>query len=424
LEKSAIEKEPTKDLEAFDLYTRARTARLTASFGPLYKKTMLQAAELLNQAVARDPAFLHAWCELAYANDLLYFTGYDPTPARLALAENAVQAALRLRPDAGAARLALAQHLYSGYRDYDRARMELENARHTLPNSAEVFALTGYIDRRQGRWAESTRNVERAVQLDPRNLIMLRAVSDTYMYLRRYPEAAAILDRALAVAPKDVLTRIKRAWVDFDWRGDLRPLHAALDAILAENPAAASVVAGDWLHLALCERDFAVADRALAALKSDEAFTVGHMFFSRTFGKAMVARVRGEDDAARSAFSAARTQQEAVVRVQPAHAPSLCALAVIEAGLGKKEEALREGRRAVAILPVERDALAGADIVYGLAIVCAWAGDNDLAFEQLALATQKPGLLSYGGLKLHPWWDPLRGDPRFEKIVASLAPKE
>jgi serine/threonine-protein kinase len=148
------------------------------------------------------------------------------------------------------------------------------------------------------------------------------------------------------------------------------------------------------------------------------------MFFSRTFSKAMVARVRGEADAARTAFNAARVRQQAVVRAQPVHAPSLCTLALIDAGLGKKEEALREGRRAVELLPVERDALAGADIIYGLAIVCAWTGENDLAFEQLAIATQKPGLLSYGQLKLHPWWDPLRGDPRFEKIVASLAPKQ
>src|SRR5687767_882852 len=129
-EKSAIEKQPTKDVEAFDLYIRARTKRLTASFGPLYRKTMLEAIELLNQAVARDPAFLLAWCELANAHDVLYFL-YDPSPARLALAEHAVKIALGLGPDTGPARLALARHLYNGYRDYDRARVELENARLT-----------------------------------------------------------------------------------------------------------------------------------------------------------------------------------------------------------------------------------------------------------------------------------------------------
>jgi TolB-like protein/Tfp pilus assembly protein PilF len=421
-EKSAIEKQPTKDLEAFDLYTRAKTMRLTVSFGPLYRGTLLQAIELLNQAVARDPAFLLGWCELATAHDLLYFN-YDHTPARLALAERAVQTALRLRPEAGATRLALAQHLYHGYRDYDRARIELENARLTLPNSAEIFAYTGYIDRRQGRWSESTRSLERATQLDPRNQTILRGMADSYNRLRRYADAAVMLDRALAITPKNVLTRMNRAWVDFNWRGDLGPLHTAIDTILAEDPAAAPVLAGDWLHLALCERDVAGADRALAALRSDEAFTIGHILLNRAFGRAMAARVRGDAEAARTAFTAARVQQEEVVRAQPASAPALCALALIDAGLGRKEDALREGRRAIELLPMERDSLAGADMVYGFAIVCAWTGNHDLAFEQLAIATQKPGVLSYGRLKLDPAWDPLRGDPRFDKIVASLAPK-
>jgi TolB-like protein/Tfp pilus assembly protein PilF len=423
-EKSAIETQPTKDLEAFDRYTRAKTLRLNINFGPLFKKTMLEAIELSNQAVARDPAFLLAWCELATAHDLLYFAGYDHTPARLALAENAVQTALRLAPEAGVAHLALARHLYNGYRDYDRARVEVEKARLTLPNNADVFALTGYIDRRQGRWAESTRNLERAGELDPRNLLILREISLSYLHLRRYAEAAAILDRTLAIGPKDVLGRINRGWVDFNWKGDLRPLRATIDAILAENPAAAPVLAGDWLHLALCERDLAGADRALAAMQSDEAFTLGHMFLSRAFGKAAVARLRGDAEAARAAFTTARAEQEAIVGRQPAHAPALCALALIDAGLGKKEEALREGRNAVALVPMERDSLVGGDMVFGFAIICGWVGENDLAFEQLALAAQRPGLLSYGHLKLHPWWDPLRGDSRFEKIVASLAPKQ
>jgi serine/threonine-protein kinase len=147
------------------------------------------------------------------------------------------------------------------------------------------------------------------------------------------------------------------------------------------------------------------------------------MFFSRAFGKAVVARVRGDADAARTAFTDARVQQEELVRAQPEHAPALCVLAWIDAGLGRKEDALREGRRAVELLPIERDSLAGSDMIFGFAIVCAWTGENDLAFQQLTIATQKPSLLSYGHLKLHPFWDPLRGDPRFDKIVASLAPK-
>jgi TolB-like protein/Tfp pilus assembly protein PilF len=422
-EKSAIENQATKDLTAFDLYTRAKTTRLTTNFGPLFKEKTLQAIEQLNEAVARDPEFLLAWCELGGAHDILYFAGYDHSPARLTLADSSVRTALRLHPDAGVAYLALARHLYHGYRDYDRARVELDNARRTLPNNAEVFATTGFIDRRQGRWGESTRSLERAIELDPRNGLLLREVSVNYVHLRRFADAASVLDRALAIVPKDVLLRITRGWINFDWQADPKPMHAMVDAILAEDPAAASVVAGDWLHLALCERDFAGADKALAALKSDEAFTLGHMLFSRAFGKAVVARVRGNAEAARTGFTTARLRQDAVVRAQPEYAPALCVLALIDAGLGRKEDALREGRRAVELLPIEKDSLAGADMVFGLAIVYGWTGENDLAFQQLTIATQKPGLISYGHLKLHPFWDPLRGDPRFDKVVASLAPK-
>ena len=340
--------------------------RLTANFGPLFKDRISHSIELLDQAVIRDPHFLLAWCELAAAHDVLYFAGYDHTPARLALAEAAVQTALRLRPDAGSAHLALAQHRYHGYRDYEGARSELEIARRALPNSAEVFGLNGYIDRRQGRWAESTRNLERSIDLDPRNQFTLGQISVNYSHLRRYAEAAAMLDRALSIAPKDVLARVSRGWIDFEWRADLRPLHAAMAAILAENPSAAPIVAGDWLHLALCERDLVAADRAVAALRSDEAFTLGHMLLSRAFAEGLLARIRGDSDAARTAFSNARVQQEALIRAQPEHAPALAVLGLIDAGLGRKEDALRAGRRAMELLPVERDTLTGTDMIIGL----------------------------------------------------------
>jgi TolB-like protein len=185
-EKSAIEKPPTQDLAAFDLYTRARTLRFISAFTPTAINSLLQGVELLNEAVVRDPAFLVAWCELATAHDLIYFSGTDHTPARLTLAENAVNTALRLRPDSGEAHLAFAQHLYWGYLDYERARAELEIARRTLPNDPQIYSLTAYMDRRQGRWGESTRNLERSLELDPRNAFTLRQMAFTYRYLRRH----------------------------------------------------------------------------------------------------------------------------------------------------------------------------------------------------------------------------------------------
>jgi TolB-like protein/class 3 adenylate cyclase/Tfp pilus assembly protein PilF len=423
IEKAAIEQRPTADLAAFDLYTRAKALRLsTISFNALANSNLLQAVDLLNQAVTRDPGFLLAWCELASTHDRLYFLGFDHTPARLAQADAAVQTALRLRPDAGETHLALAQHRYRGYLDYDRARAEIAIAQRTLPNDPLPFEVLGFIDRRQGRWEESARNLERAIDLDPRNFYTLQQISLSYQALRRHAEMAAILDRALAIVPKDVDTRVARAQIDLDWHADPRPLHAMIDTVLAENPAVAPALADTWLTLALCERDLAAAGRALTALTGNDV-QIDALILSRPFCEGLVARARGDAAAARSAFTTARVRQEGAVRAQPEYAPAVCLLALIDAALGRKEDALREGRRAVELLPVAKDYFNGMHMIEFFAITCAWTGEKDLAFQNLTIATQSPGSISYGQLKLHPYWDPLRGDPRFEKIVNSLAPK-
>jgi TolB-like protein/class 3 adenylate cyclase/Tfp pilus assembly protein PilF len=422
-EKAAIEQRPTTDLVAFDLYTRAKALRFSAvTFNVLAKDNLLQAVELLNQAVARDPAFLLAWCELASTHDRLYFLGFDHTPARLASAETAVQTAQRLRPDAGETHLAVAQHRYRGYRDYDGARAEIAIAQRMLPNDPLPFELLGYIDRRQGRWEESTRNLERAIELDPRNFYTLQQISQSYRSLRRFSDNAAMLDRAHAIVPRDVDTRVARAAVDLYWRADTRPLHDMISTVLAENPAIAPTLADTWLTLALCEHDFGTASRALGAL-GNNPISIDSISFSPAFARGLVARAQHDNVAADAAFSEARTRQEKLVREQPDYAPALCVLGLIDAALGHKEDGLREGRRAIELLPVSKDSINGSLMIDIFAVTCAWAGEKDLALEQLRITTQNPGYISYGELKLHPYWDPLRGDPRFEKIVASLAPK-
>jgi serine/threonine protein kinase/Tfp pilus assembly protein PilF len=422
-EKAAIEVPPTADLAAFDLYTRGKTLALASGSVATYKNQLIQAAELFNQAIARDPQFFRAHCELANTHAQLYFMGDDQTPERLALAEEAIQTVVRLRPDDGETHLALAEHLYKAYRDYDRARAELSLAERTLPNDPRLFELAGYIDRRQGRWEESARNLERAIELDPRNFYILRQIATSYELLRRYSEQAAALDRVCAIIPQDLDAKMERAWVDLDWRADTRPLRAAIEAALAENPLSAEALADSWVLLAFCERDPAEADRALAALTRNE-FVQNVIVLTRNFGEGVVARMRGDSSAAQRAFSAARLEQEELVRAQPDYAPALCVLGLIDAGLGRKEEALREGRRALELMPVAKDPFNGAQMIEYFSVIAAWTGEKDLAIEQLKAAIRIPGFVSYGRLKLHPFWDPLRGDPRFEKIVASLAPKE
>jgi TolB-like protein/DNA-binding winged helix-turn-helix (wHTH) protein/Tfp pilus assembly protein PilF len=422
-EKRAILRRPTADLTAFDLYIRAKDLSVRSPFTNSGKKDLLEAADLLNQAVTRDPAFFLAFCQLAFTHDYLYFFGHDRTPARLALAEAAIQAAFRLRPDAGEVHLARAENLYRGYLDYDGALAELEVARQSLPNDAHVFQLTGSIERRRGRWENSIRSLERAVDLDPRNIHTLQQLAGSYAFLRRYAEARLACDRALAIAPDDVETKLGLADVEFDWKGDTKPLHQLIDSVRAANPEAIQDLASPWFICALAERDPAAATDALIAAVQGVSPGNQSIRFNRPFAEGIIARMSQDEGKAQSAFTTARVEQEKIVQVQPNYGPSLVVLGLIDAALGRKEDALREGRRAVELLPVEKDAINGPLMIEYLAMIAAWVGDNDLACEQLATVIRYPGSLGYGQLKLSPFWDPLRGDPRFEKIVASLAPK-
>src|SRR5437762_10429783 len=328
-EKKAIEQPPTSDVTAFELYSRAKNLILSTTFSAVAGPKLVEAVDLPNQALARDPSFFLAQCQLAYAHDQLYFIFGDHTAERRALAEAAVQAAFRLRPDAGEAHLARAEHLYRGYLDYDGAVAELEVARRTLPNNAHVFELTGYILRRQGKQEEALHNLERALELDPRNFLTLQQIALSYLNLRRYSDEAAILDRSLAVKPDDDETKVTRALIALDQQADTRPLHRTLDEIRARNPAAIQSVADTWLTCALAERDTGAAASALAAL-GENYFGNDAVHLHRAFGEGLVARMTKDEAKAHSAFNAARTQEEKMVQAQPDYGPALCVLGLID----------------------------------------------------------------------------------------------
>jgi TolB-like protein/Tfp pilus assembly protein PilF len=427
-EKKAIEQPPTTDLAAFDLYSRAKSLLLTAGFSATGEPDLRKAIELLDEAVKHDPSFFDAYCQLAYTHETIYAVrGSDHTPARLALAEAALQAATRLRPDAAETHLARARYLYYGPRDYAGALAELEIARRALPNDPRLFELTGFILRRRGQQEEGLRNLERAVELDPRNFFTLQQIALSYEQLGRWAESIAALDRALAIVPDNVETRASRGEFYVYWRADTRPLHQAIDAILAQGPGAIASAADSWFACALAERDPAAAERALVAVGDNPSWNEGVIILSRSFGEGLLARMTKDEARARTAFEAARAQQEKIVQAQPDYGPALCVLGLIDAALGRKDLALDEGRRAIALTPLEKDVYNGSRVLQYFAITAAWAGDKELALQQLEAGLRAPAaslMLSYGALKLHPFWDPLRGDPRFEQIVASLAPKE
>jgi TolB-like protein/class 3 adenylate cyclase len=427
-EKKAIEQPPTTDLAAFDLYSRAKSLLLTANFSATGDPDLLKAIELLDEAVKRDPSFFDAYCQLAYAHEQLYATrGSDHTPARLALAEAAVQAATRLRPDAAETHLARASYLYYGLRDYVGALAQLEIARRALPNDPRLFEYTGYIQRRRGQQEEGLQNLQRAVELDPRNFATLQEIAFSYQLLGRYAEGIAAFDRALAIVPDNVETRANRGLWYICWKGDTRPLHQTIDAILAQGKGAIASAADTWFFCALAERDPAAAERALVALGDNPCWFDPPILLSRSFGEGLLTRMTKDEARARTAFEADRAQQEKIVQAQPDYGPTLCVLGLIDAALGRKDLALDEGRRAIALMPLEKDVINGSLVLQYFAITAAWAGEKELALQQLEAGLRAPAaslMLSYGALKLFPVWDPLRGDPRFEKIVASLAPKD
>ena len=421
-EKMAVEQPPTTDLVAFELYNRAKNL-LALRLSSGLKANLLQAVDLLNQAVVRDPSFLQAYCQLALAHDELYFLGFDHSHARLALAEAAIERAFQLDPEAGETHLARARNLYHGHLNYDAALTELKAAQRTLPNDARIFRMMGYIERRQGHWQESMQNLERSRYLDPRNTETLQQIALSYGVLRRYAEEKSVLDSALAIEPNDISTKVALAAVPFHWKADTGALHQTIGSVAGANTGACSSAADEALSCALAERDVSATKSVLNTI-GDTPLTDYSVHFNRLIIEGVIARMTGNDDDARAIFNAARAQQEKTVQAEPNYGPALCVLGLIDAGLGRREEALREARRAVELVSVEKDALVGPTMIKYLAMIAAWTGDKDLACEQLAIAIRPPSTISYGQLKLLPCWDPLRGDPRFEKIVASVAPKE
>jgi TolB-like protein/thioredoxin-like negative regulator of GroEL len=427
-EKAAIEEKPTQDLVAYEFYTRAVSLIYNVQVpGPSDdpEKALSEAVDLLNKAVARDPNFLLAYCQLAFVHDSVYREEIDHTPARLALAKAAIDAAFRLRPDSGEAHLALGWHLYWGYSDYDHARAELALAKQGLPNNPRVYYLAGRMDRSQGRWADAIRNLERACDLDPRNLPYLIYFGATYAWLHDYEQWTKVMDRIIALHP-DRVGRLFRAAIEVHRRADTGPMRAEIEKILTNEPGSEKdpFVASQRYILALYDRDWDAAGTLAAGLSQKNSLPWGFPELGRDFWVGVVARLKGDETSARAAFTRARAQQEEEIRAHPDDVTLLAELGLIDAGLGRKEEALSEGRRAMELAPSAKNAFTEAYVKMRFAIICAWTGERELALGQLEAFTKTPGFDTYGNLRLSPLWDPLRGDPRFEKIVVSLAPKD
>lgn len=422
-QKADIEARPTQDLVAFELYLRAKQIVDSYLIADDVRAALLSALQSLDQAIKRDPDFVSAYCYIARANDLLYFFDLDPTPDRILLSEAAVKAALRLRPDSAEAHFAMADFLFRCHRDYDGALRELAIARPGLPNDTAFFILSGYINRRRNNWTQAERDFSTAVALDPRNPNAYNLLADTYNLQRRHLLASQVYERVLAAGERTPVVFFRKASAVFNGTGNSTELRE----VLAKNPDM-DIGGGQTpvrVFLALVDRNFAEAEQLLAASSREDFQDIDYSFYyPKAWFEAMIARAKGDSARAAEAFSAARAILEQRLAIKPEDARTLAVLAQVDAGLGRKELAIQEAQHAVDLMPLSKDVYDGALVLEGLAQVYTWTNEPDRAIELLQKLVAMPSYVNYARLKLHPMWNPLRGDQRFQKIVNSLAPKD
>jgi TolB-like protein len=421
-QKAEIEERPTEDLAAFELYLQAKAIIDSYINATDVRAALLQALKSLDEAIERDPNFVPAYCYAARANDLLFFFDLDPTPDRISLADAAVKAALRLRPDSAEAHFARADYYFRCLRDYDRAQEELAIARSGLPNSSPFFILSGYITRRRNHFADAERDFSTAFALDPRNPNAYNLLADTYVLQRRFPEAIHVYDNVLSAGEQAPIVRFRRASATLSGTGDTGSMRDILARFPDMEFAGGQTPTRSWM--AMLDGNYAEAERVLTASPRQDFQDIDFSFyFPKSWYQAMVARAKGDSAGATAAFRECREILAQRLVMKPEHARTIAVLAQVDAGLGQNDLAIREAKHAIDLMPISKDIYDGALVLEGLAQVYAWSGDRDRAIELVQRLVSMPGYTNYGRLKLHPLWSPLRGDPRFEKIVNALAPK-
>jgi serine/threonine protein kinase/Flp pilus assembly protein TadD len=424
-EQQMIERKPTENLAAYDLYLRAQELIANTDLNAFnFEKPLLDSIDLLNQAIHLDPNFVLAYCSAVRAHDLLYVS-FDPSQARRALADAAIATALRLQPDLADVHLTYAYHLYFCYRDYERASVRLAMAKPGLPNSTDAMELPAFIDRRQGRFEKAIQGFTAAVQLDPRNANPILDLAYTLYAVRRFRDAAVAYDKLIALVPGEPAYKIeKESMVTFMETGDEDGLRKAI----SQTPTSGAPDRGALslnLSLALYDRDWARAKQLVEQLQNaggeDNAdFSYAPVPVPAGCYSILLARLQNEE--LKPEFEESRGLLSKKSQAAPNNALLLSALAVVDALLKRNEEAVAEGQKAVEILPVSKDALDGPTVLINLAVVYAWTGQTDRAFNVLATAAKTPHGIYYGQLKKSPLWDPLRKDPRFDELLAQLAP--
>ncbi len=391
-EKASIDQRPTSDLRAYELYLKARDLVLAPqTMSTLGVEKQREGVQLLTEAIARDPNFYRAYTLLAHFHDALYWFGGDPTPARLALAQDALDRAERLRPDGPLMHLARARHLYWGSRDYERASREINEATRRLPNDDDALVLRGFIDRREGRFADAIANLTRATETNPANLNTWLELSETYAFLDQPREYFRVRDQIEARAPGDPGVRINRLLTgNFALLGDPRPLRELMENYRRADPTVYQQYAVNAFVAALSLRDAPAARHAIDALPASGGVWYNFQY-PREFFVGLYEQYFGDRQKAAAAFQAARRELEFRLKQSPDDPKAIMVAAETDAFLGQHEAAMREARRALDLLPPQKDAIDGARMAAAFARVAALGPNREQALAAFQVCRRVSG---------------------------------
>ena len=411
-EKARLDHRPTQNPDAYLLFVQAHDY---ATQRDMFRDTSLKAVPLFEEAIKLDPNFALAFAGLSLVESWIYHS-FDPTPGRREKARRNAEEALRLQPDLPEGHLALGFSYYYGDRDYERALAEFEIARRGLPNESQAYLAIGAIQRRQGKWAESTANLEKAAALDPKNTNVLMNLVFSYMAQRDFETADKILDRVIAASPQSLQARGLKGFIAAQWKGDLSAAEKVFSSISPEtDPDGVMTMARVWLLI--LERKFPEALEVVQQFRGEALFNTTTAPCPKAFLEGQIYRLQGDEAKARTAFEQARVVSDQLLRAAPADAARHGQHGLILAALGQKQEAIAEGKRAVELLPESQDAYDGPQITAALAQIYAWTGEFDEAFRLLDHLLAVPNGLTAPMFKLDPAWDPLRKDPRFQALI-------
>ncbi len=409
-QKATLTEAPTQNVEAYQYYLRGQELAISPSYDLTMFEEMIQNFQ---DAVRLDANFALAHAKLGIAQLQLFHEGYDTSTQRLETAKSSIDKALQLNPNLAEARLALGYYYYYGFTDYERALQEFNPALAASPNNTEVLSAIAYVERRQGKFEDSIRHLKNAMELDPRNPNIAANISVVLARMRRYQEAETYIDMALRLAPDQVYTYGMKLLNTLHWKGDLKKCRRILERMPEREPAFYNWF---WIFQETNERKYEAALNRLDRIPI-EIFQEESRFAPKSLMRAEVLSLMKQNEAARAEYEKARIFLEEAVKEKSDYAAVYSSLGKAYAGLGRKEDAIRNGKKAMELVPLSIDKFMAPDYIADMAQIYVMVGEYDQALNEIETLFREQSWFSVNGLKLQPMWDPLRDHPRYKQII-------